>query len=96
MEQCREAVAALPPLKRGLSLTVSELADLEKQILVERHLISRELSNSTQGSGVVISKDQSFSVMVNEEDHLRIQVLRAGFQLKKAWNSINDLDSALE
>ncbi|MGD1030548.1 MAG: protein arginine kinase [Opitutaceae bacterium] len=96
MEQCRDAVAALAPFKRGLSLTVGELTDLEKQILVERHLISRELSSATQGSGVVISKDQSFSVMVNEEDHLRIQVLRAGFQLKKAWNAIDDLDTALE
>jgi protein arginine kinase len=64
--------------------------------LVERHLISRELSGSTQGSGVVISRDQTVSVMVNEEDHLRIQVLRSGFQLRKAWNNINELDSALE
>ena len=96
LETCREATAALPPLKRGLSITVNELGELEKQILVERHLISRELSGSAQGSGVVISKDQSFSVMVNEEDHLRIQVLRVGFQLKKAWSAINELDSALE
>ncbi len=90
------AVGATAPMKRSLTVGVSELTDLEKQILVERHLISRELSSSTQGSGVVISRDQSFSVMVNEEDHLRIQVLRSGFQLKKAWNAINDLDSALE
>jgi protein arginine kinase len=69
---------------------------LERQILVERHLISRELSGAKGGAGVVISKDQTFSVMVNEEDHLRIQVLRSGFQLKKAWNAINDLDTALE
>jgi protein arginine kinase len=65
-------------------------------MLVERHLISRELSGSAAGSGVVINKDQTVSVMINEEDHLRIQVLRAGFQLKKAWNAIDDLDSALE
>lgn len=96
LEKCREAVLAAPSLKRGLDIAVNELTDLEKQILVERHLISRELSSSTQGSGVIISKDQSFSVMVNEEDHLRIQVLRAGFQLKKAWTSINELDTALE
>lgn len=44
----------------------------------------------------MINRDQTFSVMINEEDHLRIQVLRAGFQLRKAWNAINDLDSALE
>jgi len=93
---CREAVAASSPMKRALSVAVEDLGELEKQILVERHLISRELSGATQGSGVVISKDQSFSVMVNEEDHLRIQILRSGFQLKKAWNAINELDSSLE
>ena len=89
-------VAELPQMKKGLSLTVDELSDLEKQILVERHLISRELSNAKRGAGVVISRDQSAAVMINEEDHLRIQVMRAGFQLKKAWNSINTIDSELE
>jgi protein arginine kinase len=96
LDSCSSAVGATTPMKRSLTVGVSELTELEKQILVERHLISRELSSSTQGSGVVISRDQSFSVMVNEEDHLRIQVLRSGFQLKKAWNAINELDSALE
>ncbi|MDB6167633.1 MAG: ATP:guanido phosphotransferase [Verrucomicrobia bacterium] len=93
---CREAVSAMSPLKRSLSINVDELTELEKQILVERHLISRELSGSKGGAGVVISKDQTVSVMVNEEDHLRIQVLRSGFQLKKTWTAINELDSALE
>jgi protein arginine kinase len=95
-ETCRAAVAATTPLKRGLDVGIGELGELEKQILVERHLISRELSGAKSGAGVVISKDQSVSVMVNEEDHLRIQVLRSGFQLKKAWNAIDDLDTALE
>jgi len=95
-EICSAAVAAAAPLKRSLNVAVADLAELEKQILVERHLISRELSGSKQGSGVVISKDQTVSVMINEEDHLRIQVLRAGFQLKKTWNVITELDSSLE
>ena len=93
---CRAAVGATSPMKRSLNIAVGELGELEKQILVERHLISRELSGAKGGAGVVISKDQAFSVMMNEEDHLRIQVLRSGFQLKKAWNAINDFDSALE
>lgn len=93
---CREALLATAPMKRSASAAVSELTELEKQMLVERHLISRELSGSSVGSGVVINKDQTLSVMINEEDHLRIQVLRAGFQLKKAWNVINALDSELE
>jgi protein arginine kinase len=96
LETCRDAVASAPQMKKSLNIGVADLTDLQKQILVERHLISRELSGSKSGSGVVISKDQALSVMVNEEDHLRIQVLRAGFQLKKSWNSINDFDSNLE
>jgi protein arginine kinase len=93
---CREAVGALNPMKRSVNVGVSDLNELQKLILVERHLISRELSGSKSGSGMVINRDQTVSVMINEEDHLRIQVLRAGFQLKKAWNAINDFDSALE
>ncbi|HEY0943712.1 MAG TPA: protein arginine kinase [Opitutaceae bacterium] len=93
---CRDAVAAAPQMKRSLNIGIDELNALQRQILVERHLISRELSSSKGGGGVVINKDQTFSVMINEEDHLRIQVLRSGFQLKKAWSAIDDLDSTLE
>ena len=95
-DRCMQAVAALPQMKRGLALPVETLDELQKQILVERHLISRELCHAKTGSGVVISKDQSCVVMVNEEDHLRIQVLRAGFQFKKVWAAINALDTDLE
>ncbi len=93
---CRDALVATMPFKRSLNVNIDELGPLERQILVERHLISRELSGSKGGGGVVINKDQTLSIMINEEDHLRLQVLRAGFQLKKAWNAINELDSALE
>jgi protein arginine kinase len=89
-------VMATPQMKRSFNVAIGELSELERQILVERHLISRELSGAKSGAGVVISKDQAFSIMMNEEDHLRIQVLRSGFNLKKAWSAINDLDSALE
>ncbi|HEY4301804.1 MAG TPA: protein arginine kinase [Candidatus Didemnitutus sp.] len=93
---CLQAVASLPQMKRGLAVGVDDLSELEKQILVERHLISRELSRSKNAAGLVISKDQSCVVMINEEDHLRIQVLRSGFSFKKVWSTINSLDSDLE
>jgi protein arginine kinase len=96
LASCLQAVSSLPQMKRGLAVAVEDLTEPEKQILVERHLISRELCHSKAGSGVVISKDQSCVVMINEEDHLRIQVLRAGFQFKKVWNTIDALDTELE
>jgi protein arginine kinase len=77
-------------------MRIEELDEQQRQLLVERHLISRELSGSHSGAGAIINRDQSVSVMVNEEDHLRIQVLRTGFNLKRAWSAIDALDSALE
>ena len=96
LETCLPAVASLSQMKRGITAEVVELSDLEKQILVERHLISRELSSSPEKAGVVISKDQSVSVMINEEDHLRIQVIKSGYRFKQAWNSVTGVDTALE
>jgi protein arginine kinase len=93
---CSEAISGLRPMKRGSIFPVGELTDLEKQILVERHLISRELAQGGEGTGVQISRDQSFSIMINEEDHLRIQILRNGFHLKRLWKTIDAVDSALE
>jgi len=96
LAKCAQAVSSLPQMRRGMSVAVEDLSDLERQILVERHLISRELCHGKAGAGLVVSKDQSCVVMINEEDHLRIQVLRAGFQFKKVWGTINALDTDLE
>lgn len=96
LQHCQESLAGTPGLKRSTSVRIEDLNPQERQLLVERHLISRELIGSEVGAGVVINRDQSVSVMVNEEDHLRIQVLRTGFQFKKAWSVIDSLDTALE
>src|SRR5689334_9018961 len=72
------------------------LTALDKQILVERHLISREHAAKSAGSGLVLNRDETFCVMVNEEDHLRMQALRPGLQLKQAWTAIDQADSLLE
>ncbi|MGB0408807.1 MAG: protein arginine kinase [Opitutales bacterium] len=93
---CAEQLAELTPMKRGTFIEISDLSDLEKQVLLERHLISRELCESTQGSGVFINRDQTCSVMINEEDHLRIQFLKSGFHLKSVWKQIDRFDSELE
>jgi len=89
-------LASLPLMHKGEFLDVEDLSDLEKQVLVERHLISRELSESESGSAVYINRDQSCAVMINEEDHLRIQLLKSGFNLKTAWKQIDAFDTDLE
>jgi len=92
----RPAVESLPEMKDAFSEAMDNLSALDKQILVERHLISREHAAKTAGSGLVMSRDETFCVMINEEDHLRMQALRPGLQLRHAWSAIDHLDSELE
>lgn len=85
----------------GLSSKVElyRLADtpaLERQILVEKHLISPQQAKEARSKAVAISEDESISIMVNEEDHLRIQVLAPGLQLQEAWRIASVVDDALE
>ncbi|OHE71035.1 MAG: protein arginine kinase [Verrucomicrobia bacterium GWC2_42_7] len=97
LSRCFKAVKEMmPETEGGVALEISELSVLEKQFLVERHLISRELSNAEAGAGVYINGDLSCSIMINEEDHLRIQMIKKGFNFKPVWKAINDLDTALE
>lgn len=95
-DQCLDACQQLKIMQGGTALKVEELSELERQILVERHLISRELSEAGEGSAVMISKDQSCAIMINEEDHLRMQMMRSGFYFKQVWKSIDTVDSELE
>jgi len=96
LSRCAEHICEVKSMKSGIFLDISELETLEKQVLVERHLISRELCENEHGSGVFINKDQTCSVMINEEDHLRIQFLKTGFNLKSIWRQIDHFDSDLE
>jgi protein arginine kinase len=75
---------------------LNELNPVERQILVEKHLISPDLNSSFAHKGVVLRDDEVVSVMVNEEDHLRIQGLMSGLQLNEAWLLINEVDDAFE
>lgn len=96
MEMIRPAVEGLPEMKDAFSEAMDNLGMLDKQVLVERHLISREHAAKNSGSGLVLNREETFCVMINEEDHLRMQALRPGLQVREAWNAIDGLDSALE
>src|SRR6201996_8336542 len=96
LELIRPAVESLPQLPGAFSETMENLGGLDKQILVERHLVSREHAAKSAGSGLVLNKEESLCVMINEEDHLRMQALRPGLQLKQAWLAIDQVDTDLE
>ena len=96
LDQIRPAVESLSQMSDAFSESMDNLTVLDKNILVERHLISREHAAKNAGSGLVLNREESLCVMINEEDHLRIQALRPGLQLKQAWHAIDQIDSKLE
>ncbi|MEM8782620.1 MAG: protein arginine kinase [Planctomycetota bacterium] len=83
---------------RVIWVPVNDAPPIDRQLLVERHLISRPFASAKNGTprGVAIGNDETFAVMVNEEDHLRLQVLRSGMQLGEAFDQINRIDNVLE
>jgi protein arginine kinase len=91
------SVAQLPEMNNAIiNDSMDHFTPLEKQVLVEQHLISREHAAKNAGSGLVVNKPRTLSLMINEEDHLRIQAMRAGLQLKALWKMIDKIDSELE
>lgn len=90
---------AIPETENGAKmfyLDMEQLGTVDRQFLVERHLISREHAESQGARSVAIDPGETLSVMINEEDHLRIQVMHSGFSLAKAWEIINRVDDRIE
>jgi protein arginine kinase len=75
---------------------LDEIDELDKRVLVEKHLISPNLANDAKHGAVFISENESLSIMVNEEDHLRIQCLFPGFQIQEAWDRASEIDDIFE
>jgi protein arginine kinase len=102
-EECERLWKELQPTLSGLSalspsfaLPMGDLDPVDRQILFERHLVSREHAEKGRGSGLVASRDERIAVMVNEEDHLRLQAMRPGFDLRGTWATVDAVDSELE
>jgi protein arginine kinase len=92
----RERIAKLELDPQLWYVNVPGLSVLDRQLLVERQLISRELATADGPRGVALAPHETVSLMVNEEDHLRLQVMRSGFTLDEAWQDIDKVDDLLE
>ncbi|MCL6627589.1 protein arginine kinase [Alicyclobacillus shizuokensis] len=77
-------------------LRCSETSPLDRQVLVEKHLISKDLAAAERHGAVALREDELVSIMINEEDHLRIQCILPGLRLGEAWQLANKVDDALE
>ena len=82
------------PIAKSLKyIDMADVPENEIMAMVERHIISPEFARTREGRAIVLSDDESISVMICEEDHLRIQVILAGLNLTKAYSIAEQLDS---
>ncbi len=96
IDTVEEAVSQAPALKDIFFVRYHDVTELDKQFLVERHLISREHAMEQGEKAVAVSPNEIVSLMVLEEDHLRLQVFQSGFNLSESWRIVNGIIDELE
>ncbi len=95
LEMVEAAMKENNSFKKAIFLHIAELDNVDKQFLIERHLMSHEHASNADGKALVVSDEEVLSVMINEEDHLRIQVMQSGLNLDESWKIANAVDDAL-
>ena len=89
------AIQSVPYLKGVTIFKMAELDSVDKQFLIERHLMSYEHAAKSNSKAIAVDDQEIISLMINEEDHLRSQVMQSGFNLFEAWSIINGIDDVL-
>jgi len=90
-----DAFSSLSFSKTAFHDELKDYSSLQKQVLVEQHLMSRELAARSVGCGLLVSKNKSLSIMINEEDHFRLQGIHPGLSLKKAYRALDKVDTQI-
>lgn len=96
IQEIHSAVGGSNFLKKSSFISISDLAELDRQFLQERHLVSRELIAEEGPCAVAITPDEMVSLMIIEEDHLRLQVFQSGLNLLETWRIADEIDTDLE
>ena len=95
MDTLKSAIGKVNYLKKTLFLKLEDLDAIDKQFLIERHLMSYEHAKTPDHKALVFDENEIVAIMINEEDHLRMQVMQSGLNLFEAWNIMNGIDDSL-
>jgi protein arginine kinase len=95
LQTLKDVILSLPSLGDIFFIDIEHGTTIERDLLVERQLISRNLAAGTGPRGAVIAQNELFAAQINEEDHLRLCVLAPGLNIEKCWQRINEIDDAI-
>ncbi len=82
-------------LQNACIINLGEVDSVNRELMIERHLISRDLAEKKGTRKIIIGSEEILSIMLNEEDHIRLQVIGSGLQIKELWSIINNIDDEL-
>ena len=91
----KSAIDKSPHLKNSMFFKIDELSEVDRQFLIERHLMSKEHAVNPTHKAILIDKKETFAIMINEEDHIRAQVMRSGLNLAETWKLMKAIDSEI-
>ena len=92
MDKFCEVAQEVKFLRNGLLIEVGKLSELDRSFLVERHLMSPALAKAKKSPGLFVGQREIVSVIINEEDHLRLQAMQSGLQLRDTWRIVDRID----
>ena len=95
LSRVREAISVNNYFNDSMVVELDNVNDLDCDFLVERHLMSRGLAADRGGGGLIVSREEMLALMVNEEDHLRLQMIQSGSNLFKGWEVVKKIDRDL-
>jgi protein arginine kinase len=95
LSKIRDSFLKVDCLKKATFFELAKMDSIDKQFLVERHLMSLDHAQKTNSKALVVDEDEIVSIMINEEDHIRMQVMQSGFNLHEAWDMVNKMDDSI-
>lgn len=95
VKKINNAINTNPFFKSCTINTINKLSEKTKNLMMERDIINKDFLHG-YGKELIIAKNEQYNILVNEEDHIRIQVIRSGLQLSDIWNTANTIDNELE
>jgi protein arginine kinase len=95
LDEFRVAAQVVPHLREGTLIDISKLNQVDRSFLLERHLVSPALALAKKSPGLYVTGNEMISAMINEEDHIRLQVIKSGLQLRQTWQIIDGIDDEL-
>lgn len=95
LSNIRDTALATNFLKNALFFRLRDLSEIDRVFLVERHLMSPEHAKDVEYKALIVDPKEIVSMMINEEDHIRMQVLQSGSNIKEAWRIIDEIDTEL-